>query len=369
MSKIKEKTIVAREKVVESARNKVAKLPGRRKKNEPPLRITNDTVAEHREKILAGGRKFKYPLQQQKHKILINAIIVAIVASVIFVVWVWVMLYRVQATSDFFYGVTKIVPLPVASVDGQKVRYSDYLRRIRADIFYYENQEGKSFKTTDGRRELEYNKRRELTAAQRTAYAYKIARLRNISLPTDKEVSEKINATMKSDGSDEAAVIRMLRAYYNWTMDEYRQTIRDQLLEQKVSFAIDSSAKNKVSKIQDRLKNGEDFATVAKETSDDPMAKETGGAVVAQSGDLDSNGLIAAARNLSEGEISQPIEGRNDSGDYSYFIVKLDSKTDTETRYSVIMINLTQFDKEFSNLQKEGSIREFIKVPAAEAAA
>ena len=27
-----------------------------------PSRITNDTVAEHREKVLAGGRKHKYPI-------------------------------------------------------------------------------------------------------------------------------------------------------------------------------------------------------------------------------------------------------------------------------------------------------------------
>ena len=37
-------------------------------KNAPPPpetggRITNETVAEHRERVLAGGRKFKYPLQ------------------------------------------------------------------------------------------------------------------------------------------------------------------------------------------------------------------------------------------------------------------------------------------------------------------
>ena len=30
---------------------------------ESSSRITADTVAEHREKILAGGRKFKYPIQ------------------------------------------------------------------------------------------------------------------------------------------------------------------------------------------------------------------------------------------------------------------------------------------------------------------
>jgi hypothetical protein len=31
-------------------------------------RITNETVAEHREKVLAGGRKFKYPVGTFVHK-------------------------------------------------------------------------------------------------------------------------------------------------------------------------------------------------------------------------------------------------------------------------------------------------------------
>ena len=39
-------------------------------------RITNETIAEHRERILAGGRKFKYPIQYNKHKLIINTMII-----------------------------------------------------------------------------------------------------------------------------------------------------------------------------------------------------------------------------------------------------------------------------------------------------
>lgn len=51
----------------------------RRAKTPTSKLVTNDTVAEHREKILAGGRKFKYPIQYSKHKVIINAIIVVII--------------------------------------------------------------------------------------------------------------------------------------------------------------------------------------------------------------------------------------------------------------------------------------------------
>ena len=113
----------------------------RRAKTPTSKLVTNDTVAEHREKILAGGRKFKYPIQYSKHKVIINAIIVVIIAMIGFGVWLVAMLYKAQSTDDFFYSVAKIVPLPVANVDGENVPYSDYLRRIRSAIFYKENQE------------------------------------------------------------------------------------------------------------------------------------------------------------------------------------------------------------------------------------
>jgi parvulin-like peptidyl-prolyl isomerase len=352
MDQIKDKAAAARHKVT-------AKL----KKTKPPLKITNDTIAEHREKILAGGRKFKYPLQYSKHKILINAIVVTVIALVAFGIWLWAMLYKVQSTGDFFYSTTRFLPLPVANIDGQAVPYSDYLRRIRADIYYYENQENKSFTTTDGQRELNYNKRKELDAAERSAYSSKVARLRKITV-SDAEVDAKINAMHQIDGSDQASVSRMLKSYYNWTMDEYRQAVRDQLLEQKVVFAVDSDAKKRVESIEAQLKAGQDFAAIAQSNSDDPIAKQTGGAAIASSGDLDTSGLIAAARQLEVGQISDVISGRDVEGNYCYFIVKLDAKSDQETRYSVITVKLSQFDKDFQALKDNQKINEFIEVSA-----
>ena len=47
--------------------NKLRK-PSARKQAVAPARITNDTVAEHRQRVIAGGRKFKYPIQYARHK-------------------------------------------------------------------------------------------------------------------------------------------------------------------------------------------------------------------------------------------------------------------------------------------------------------
>ena len=61
----------------------------------------------------------------------------------------------------------------------------------------------------------------------------------------------------------------VLKQYFGWTIDEYKAVLADRLLEKKVSFAIDTTAKDKINKVKQRLDNGDDFATVAQEMSDD----------------------------------------------------------------------------------------------------
>ncbi|HET6622669.1 MAG TPA: hypothetical protein VFG56_01915, partial [Candidatus Saccharimonadales bacterium] len=148
---------------------KKIKLPRRKAAEEPerPERITNDTVSKHRERILAGGRRFKYPIQYAKHKLIINSIIITVVALIVMALLIWHQLYVAQNTSKFIYRVTQLIPLPVASVDGQPVRYSDYLRDLRADIYSSKNLN--QIDLSAGDQQINYLKRQELTKAERGA--------------------------------------------------------------------------------------------------------------------------------------------------------------------------------------------------------
>jgi hypothetical protein len=146
--------------------SRVKRLARKKKSSEAaPLsgnRITNETVAEHRERILAGGRKFKYPRQYAKHQLIRNTILIAIGALIILSALVWQQLYLAENTSKFFYRLTQLVPLPVAKVEGKYVRYSDYLRDLRGELHYLTSEENVVFNTDDGRRQLEYRKRSSL---------------------------------------------------------------------------------------------------------------------------------------------------------------------------------------------------------------
>ena len=96
-------------------------------KNKKEAKTEKQKVEERREEVLANGRKFKYPLQYAKHKLVFNTIIISVVAIGILVAALWAMLYKFQNTGDVVYRISKVLPVPVAEVDGEKVRFSDYL--------------------------------------------------------------------------------------------------------------------------------------------------------------------------------------------------------------------------------------------------
>src|SRR5688572_25990542 len=127
----------------------------------PPVtggRITNETVAEHRERVLAGGRKFKYPLQYTKRRVLVISIVLSVLALLFFVAFFAWSLYFAQAYDKFTYGLTRVLPVPVAQVDGDMVRYSSYLAELRSSVHYLTTKEAVNFSSADGRRQLDYQK-------------------------------------------------------------------------------------------------------------------------------------------------------------------------------------------------------------------
>lgn len=322
-----------------------------------PARITNETVAEHRERILAGGRKFKYPIQYAKHKLVINSIIIAVTALILLVVLVWQQLYVAQNTSKFVYRVTQLLPLPVASVDGTWVRYSDYLRRYRSAIHALQNQNQISLNSEAGQRQSEFIKREELTRAERETYVRRLAAERNLSV-SDKEVNDVIQGDIDAKNvSLEAYERNVLNAFFDWSLDDYREVVRSDLLRRKVAFALDDAARKKVESLKSRVKSG-NFEKLAKAESDDEATKSSGGRVGSLPlNNIDPNGLIRAASKLKQNQVSDVIKGSD-----GYYIIKLLRKNDKSIEYAQIKITLTELKERFEKLEDQDKIDEFIKI-------
>ena len=351
-----------------------SKLP-KSKKAPTSLRITNDNISEHREDILAKGRKLKYPMQYSKKRLIVISIVVVVAAVTTFGLWLNNALYKQQQTGDFFFSVTKILPLNVASVDGQPVRYQDYLRRLRADVHYYLNHEHRSFNSDEGEVELNYHKRKDLDVAEKAAYVEYLAEQNDISVSMD-EVDAEIAAMREANGETEEGLISTLESYYGWSMSDYRLTTHDQMLEQAVSYAIDNEAKETADEVLERLQAGADFSVVAGNGTSGDTTQQTGsvssaqtlpnvqngGTITAKTTDQDPTGVVQAVSKLSVGELTEVGKMRSNNTNY-YYIARLDAKDGEDIQYSLILIKLTKLDDDFAKLRADGKIEEYISVP------
>lgn len=343
------KRIIKKVKRVDEESEKLAKT-----------RITNETVAQHREQILAGGRKFKYPIQYEKHRLLINSIIVFLIALVVAVVFLWWQLYIMQNTSNFYYRVTQLIPLTVGTVDGQPVAYNDYLLEYRSSTHWLqEKSRGFSTNAEDSKRQLNHIKRQSLNKAIENAYADKLARQYGVQV-SDTEVDEFIEQTIKNSSTrnvSRQSYEAVLSDSYGVSPEEYRSIVRYALLKQKVSFAIDEKAKYRAQQAKSELVAGKPFEEVVVTYSNDSLAKVTKGDVGFVSRNNQDQGLAQAAAKLQIGQVSDVIKGNG-----AYYIVKLLDANQDQVRYAFIKISLTQFDTNLSSLKKEGKVQEYIKV-------
>jgi hypothetical protein len=340
------------------------KLLHKLRRNSTPTssRITNETVAEHREQILAGGRRFKYPLQYARHRLVFNAIIISLVSLIILVVIGWWQLYIVQNTSDFMYRITNVLHVPVAVVDGQPVLYSDYLVKYQGSIHYIEQKEQIDLNTSDGKQQVAYYKQKSLQDAVADAYAIKLANKLNITV-SDSELQSFLKLQRQSNDGEvsEPTYDAVILDYYGWTPDEYSYATKIKLLRQKVEYAVDSIALGESKAIAGQLTSPTvDMKAVATSASAATGLQITYGASGLVPKTNQDGGLAAEASVLQKGQISPVI--KSTTGDGYYFIRLIDSN-DSQVSYEYIRIPLTVFDQDLAAVQAAGKVQEFISIP------
>lgn len=329
---------------------------------EHPARITNETVAEHRERILAGGRRFKYPVQYARHRLVINTIVISIVALVALVALIWWQLYPQQNSSTFFYRITKVLPLPVAEVDGQLVRYSDYLVGYRSQAHYLEFKEGINLRSNENKAQVDYIKRKAMDDAIADAYAAKLAKESGVVV-TDAQVNSAIERQRQSrDGTaSKETYDAIILDHFDWTPDEARGVTARKLLQQEVAYKIDDKAAKQRDSLTEKLKTESDFDKIAAVLGGAGTAKVTAGITPLVPRNNQDGGLATTASKLKKGETSGVF--KSTTGDGYYVVRLLDEDTTNRISYSYIRIPLTVFLEQLAKIKTDGKVKEFIDVP------
>lgn len=327
-------------------------------KNKDDKKTEQERVEERREEVLAAGRKFKYPLQWTKHRVVINTILIAIIVFAIFFTSGWLALYRFGMTDEMLFRVTKILPVPVASVDGESAPFSDYLMFYRSSILSIERQSGQ----VDNEGSLEalrtQYKRAALSETEEYTYAVKLASELGITV-SDEEITNEFNRHLAIGGVErsEEGFMKIIKENFGLDKSEYERMLYLTIIKAKVEMEIDDNANKVAARIETLLaENGGNFAAVAEELGDKVKYEETGGMVSNQNID---GGRASEAFKLEPGQQSGRFVSLNGDG---YYFVKLIKKTDTEVNFVSLKVPFTEFTNRFTTLREEGKIKEFIDI-------
>ena len=344
----------------------VEKIRARRAKNKDKdnIVITQQNLKESREEILTKGKKFKYPFQYAKHKIVLSAIIIAVVAVASFVGVGWYQLYRAQNTGEIMYRFTKVLELPVAEIDGHKVLYSDYLMLYRSSITSIERQRGKLDDNDDEVKALKlFYKRQALNNAE--TYSYVLAELEKRDLTVSaSEIDEVIDEHKSIDGEKRSddAFSGIVRDNFGLSMQEYRRLVMLSLAKRKLSMEIDEDANKAAEAVEDALRiNKNDFAKTAETFKDNELVSYEPAGDAVEVSNLDSGRAAMAMKLEKKGDVSERFVSKNGDG---YYYVRLVAKDEKRVSYETISVRFSKVDKGVQKLRDDGKILEKIEIEA-----
>lgn len=241
-------------------------------------RITNETVAEHREEVLSSARKYIYPLSHSKRRILFITSSLLILAIIVFFSYCTLALYKFKATSSFMYGVTQVIPFPVAKVGSSWVSYESYLFELRHSIHYYQTQQKEDFSTKAGKAHLAKLEQDAMNQVIQETYVKQLASEHHVSV-SNQEVNNEVALLRNQNrlGSSDDVFRRVLSEYWGWTENDFKRELKSQLLAQKVVAVLNTGTQDRAQDALKQLKSGTDFGALAQKVSDDQSTKANGG--------------------------------------------------------------------------------------------
>jgi foldase protein PrsA len=295
----------------------------------------------------------------------VTAAVVALLAIVLVVFGVLIYMYKSE--SPIVKAVAKTIPYPVQQVNGRFVSYNDYLFEVDANKRAYQNnaklnnQPAVDFNSADGKKLVTQIKQHSLDKLESDTVMAQLAAQKKVKV-TDKEVNDLINQLYQRYGGKDT-LLKTLKDIYGWDLGDLKKVIRKQLLakdvEEKVTSdpAVDAAAKAKAQDVLKKVKDGGDFADLAKKNSQASDAASGGDLGFFTKGQLPDN-LQAAAEALQPGQVSDVVKTQ-----YGYEIIKvIEKKDDGSIHAQHILTKTVDFSEFFQGELKKAKVNKYIKV-------
>ncbi len=239
--------------------------------------ITTENIGEHREAVLKGARKYIYPLRHSTRVIVLVTLTVIVGALIGMFVYCSLALYKFHQYNTFLYRITQVVPFPIAKAGNKYVDYENYLFELRHYVHYYESQQQRNFAGAD-HDQLVLFRKQALQNVIDTAYIKQLAARNHVSV-SDKEVNLRLDEVRDQNrlGGNNKVFANVLRDYWGWSINDFKRSLKQEILAEKVAAALDNPDTQRAASVVAQAKSGADFAALAKQSSDDPTAKDNGG--------------------------------------------------------------------------------------------
>ncbi|MEO8863179.1 MAG: peptidylprolyl isomerase [Candidatus Saccharimonadales bacterium] len=322
-------------------------------------RITNETIAAHREEVISGARKHIYPLRHTANRIIFITSSLLVVGVIAFFSYCTLALYRFKSTSEFTYRVTQVIPFPIARVGGSYVSYESYLFEIRHYVHYYEQQQKVDFNSPEGKQQLKLFKKQAIDKVINDAYIKKLAAKQHVTV-TSQQIDDQIKilrAQNRLGGSDKVFE-DVLRDYWGWSVKDFRRSLSDSILTQNLAESLDTATTTKATAAEAKLNSGTDFAAVAKEYSDDTATKDNGGDIgVVDSSKRDLTAqTVSALYKLKPGQYSPII-----NIGYSLEILKnIETMSDGKIHGAHILFNFKDITPQLNDMKDKQKARVYV---------
>jgi hypothetical protein len=323
-------------------------------------RITNETVAEHREAVLSSARKYIYPLKHSKHRVVRTSISIIIVAVIVFMAYCGFALYKLQSTSGFIYDITKVIPFPVARVGSNWVSYESYLFELRRNMHYYESQQNVDFGDKQGKAQLALLKKEALSQVEDNDFVSQLAREHNVTV-SGQAINNEVLLLRDENrlGSSNRDFNEVLSEFWGWDQADFKRELGEEMLQQAVVAKLDTADATKANGILVQLQKGADFGTLAAQYSDDSVTKTNGGqyanAITPADTDL-APAITAELFKLQAGQLSGVV-----NTGYTLEMLKVVDRNGDSLHAAHIQINLASIQTYIKPLQQREREHAYIK--------
>lgn len=253
----------------------------------------------------------------------------------------------------------KIFPYPAATLSGGYVRVSNYYEDLDSYKKYYEVAQKIDFKNEEGQKIFKTLKDDLLSQLIEEKIIKQEAKKFSLKVESS-EVEEEYQNLVKENGED--TLKNLIKEYHNWDVKTFKEKIKAMLLGRKLEEKIkndkdlNKDKEESANNILKKLKNGEDFAKLAKEVSEHPSKDDGGNLGWSEKGKNPSE-VDDVAFNLSPGEISNII--RTTDG---FYIVKVNDKKENEISMSIILIKSVDFESWLKEKATEYKVKKLLNL-------